>query len=71
MELKCFKVPQELEKYINKLGCILQITEGRQDLQEVGEVRERLVLRESKINFHQYTWVPHAELGWNQGNPSR
>lgn len=44
---------------------------GAANLQEVGAVREGLVLRESKFSFHQHTWVPHAELGWDQGNPSK
>lgn len=55
----------------SQLSHPLTCTEGRQDLQEVGEVRESLVLRESKINFHQHTWVPHAKLLWDQGNLSR
>ena len=55
----------------SQLSPPLTCTEGRQDLQEVGEVRESLVLRESKINFHQHTWVPHAKLLWDQGNLSR
>lgn len=55
----------------SQLSHPLTCTEGQQDLQEVGEVRETLVFWESEINSHQYIWVPHAELGWGQRNPSR